>query len=194
MFSIDPTEAAAAEAVELATDSTAEAERGAAAAAREREKAEQELAAALTSRGNDALAVKKAYERLAAAAAVDAAKAAGGAAKGDMSSALSQQARLGFLDSCHPDSYQGRYDLGTLGRHIPACPRHTAGGDGGGCGGQGALCIAGGGGGGGGGRARGGGGHAGYGGLRRCKVAGDAAAALGRGGDHDGEPDEHPAR
>merc|ERR1740124_762411 len=45
MFSIDPTEAAAAEAVELATDSTAEAERGAAAAAREREKAEQELAA-----------------------------------------------------------------------------------------------------------------------------------------------------
>jgi hypothetical protein len=193
MFSIDPTEAAAAEAVELATDSTADAERGAAAAAREREMAERDLAAA--SRRNDPLAVRKATERLAAAAAAaEAAKAAGGAAKGDMSSALSQQARLGFLDSCPPDSYQGRYDLGTLGRHIPACPRHTAGGDGGGCGGQGALCIAGGGGGGGGGRARGGGGHAGYGGLRRCKVAGDAAAALGRGGEHHGQRDEHAAR
>ena len=91
MFSIDATEAAAAEAVEVATDSTADAERGAAAAAREREMAELDLAAA--SRRSDAEATKRASERLATAdAAADAAKAAGGAAKGDMSSALAQQA------------------------------------------------------------------------------------------------------
>ena len=146
MFSIDPTEAAAAEAVELATDSTAEAERGAAAAARERAKAEQELAAALTSRGNDALAVKKAYERLAAAAAaVDAAKAAGGAAKGDMSSALTRQAPtcVRWLSPHSPLGLEFGLGLGLaqglgLGLGL-ACatlfPPNVAGGDGGGCGG-----------------------------------------------------------